>query len=153
MRRTLDIGCGSYPRGTVNVDIDFTWSSPWMQSEKYDPYTAPRQQICDRVKADANYSLPFRSECFDEVYLVHVIEHLLHPFNCLQDVYRVLKRRGKVIVFVPNARVNLADWRDQDHYFSFTQPTITRLVGKLFKVVVSELLFDGDDIHVVGVKE
>jgi len=153
MRRTLDIGCNGYPRGTVNVDVDFSWSSPYMHHWKYDQYTAPKQELCERVKADANYPLPFRSECFDEVYMVHILEHLLHPFKCLEEVYRELRRGGKVIIFVPNAKVNVADWRDEGHLYSFTQPTVSRLVGRLFRVEKSELLYDDEDIYLIGIKE
>jgi len=152
VRRTLDIGCGSYPRGDVGVDIDFSWSNPFHQPWKYDDVVAPRSEVCDRVRADVNYPLPFRDECFDAVLIVHTLEHLLRPYECLLEVRRVLRRGGKIVVVVPNARKNLADWRDEGHVFSFTEPTIRRLISKVFTVQEVKMLFEGDDIMVVGVK-
>ena len=152
MRRTLDIGSGSYIRGDVNVDIDFSWSSPYMHSWKYDQFTSPRKQFCDRVRADANFRLPFRDECFDEVYMVHVLEHLLRPYDVLLEVRRVLRRGGVLKLFVPNARVNLADWRDEEHVYSWTEPTIRRLVSKVLRVLDVKLLFGDDDIYVLAQK-
>jgi len=150
---SLDIGSSSYTRGTVNLDRNFDWSSPFMQSWKYDELIAPKNDDGDKVVADANYPLPFRDNVFDEVYLVHVIEHLVRPFELLCEVKRVLKKNGIVKVVVPNARVNLADWRDNEHVFSFTKPTITRLVKKVFKVKEVRLLFNDEDIYVMAVKE
>jgi len=150
---SLDIGSGSYTRGTINIDVNFNWSSPFMHSWKYDELIAPKNEDGDKVLADANYPLPFRDNVFDEVYLVHVIEHLLRPYECLCEVKRVLKKNGIVKVVVPNAQKNLADWRDNEHVFSFTKPTITRLIKKLFKVKEVRLLFNDEDIYVMAVKE
>ncbi|MEM3734837.1 MAG: methyltransferase domain-containing protein [Nitrososphaerales archaeon] len=46
--------------------------------------------------------LPFISECFDRVYLRHVLEHV-NDLAALQEAKRVLKSGGSIHVEVPNA--------------------------------------------------
>jgi SAM-dependent methyltransferase len=50
--------------------------------------------------ADA-YHLPFSSSSFDLVLLLEVIEHLATPQKVLEEVHRVLKSKGKIILSVP----------------------------------------------------
>lgn len=50
--------------------------------------------------ADA-YHLPFRPESFDAVIMGEVLEHLETPLAALKDVFRVVKKGGKLIVSVP----------------------------------------------------
>jgi len=52
------------------------------------------------ASADA-YQLPFKSASFDLVLLLEVIEHLENPQIVLEEVHRVLKQHGKIIVSVP----------------------------------------------------
>ena len=149
---TLDIGCGTYCRGDVGVDIQFTYMHPDHVPEKFDTYTAPAKSLRDLVKADCNYHLPFRDECFVEVYIVHTLEHLLRPYELLCEVRRVLKRGGVLKVIVPNAKVNWADERDPEHVFSFTIHTITRLVSKVLRIRRSFTIFNDWDIYVEAEK-
>ncbi len=154
---TLDIGCGSYPRGDVGLDINPRWRGRYHMPEKFDKYTAPRNPLADVVVADANYPLPFRDRAFDEVYMVHVIEHLYRPLDCLREVYRVLKRGGSLVIFTPNARVSVADWRDGDHIISFTQPSLEHLLALVFDEVsvrvAEEEPINGEDLHAIARKK
>lgn len=47
-------------------------------------------------------SLPFRSNYFDLVTVFEVIEHLFDPDFVLQEIYRVLKSRGLLLISTPN---------------------------------------------------
>jgi len=49
------------------------------------------------------YNLPFKNHSFDMVIMTEVIEHLQKPNLGLQEVYRVLKLNGILILTVPNA--------------------------------------------------
>lgn len=46
--------------------------------------------------------MPFKGEYFDAVYLTEVIEHVHNPLKLLAEIHRVLKRKGIIIVTVPN---------------------------------------------------
>ena len=78
---TLDVGSGSHPKGTVNVDLN----------RKFKP----------TVVAEAR-SLPFRGSVFDEVHLSHILEHVVDPENILKEAYRVLKAEKHVKIVFPN---------------------------------------------------
>ena len=48
------------------------------------------------------YALPFEDGSVDRLVLVHVLEYSEHPLPLLQEVWRVLKPQGKLLVVVPN---------------------------------------------------
>ena len=152
----LDLGCGSYCRGDVGIDIDFSWSNPYHRPHFYDKVAGSKNPYPDLVLADANYPLPFRSNAFDEVVMIHVIEHLVRPYDCLREIYRVLKPGGKLILVTPNAQKSPADWRDEGHIISFTEPALKRLLSLVFDSVnvrvAEEQPFCGEDLHAVATK-
>jgi len=51
----------------------------------------------DYIIADANY-LPFRNDVFDSISLIETLEHIDNPFRVMSEIYRVLKRNGKVYI-------------------------------------------------------
>lgn len=148
---TIDLGCGSYCRGDVCVDINFGWRSPIHDSSRFD-FVASRKDIVDKVIADLNFPLPFRDSAFAEAYMVHVLEHLYRPFDCLKEIKRILKRGGRLKIVVPDASRSPADWKDGTHLVSFTEPTLRRLVSKLFRVVEVRHVY-GIDLYLVAKKE
>lgn len=56
--------------------------------------------------------LPFEEESFDSVLLDNVLEHILEPQSLLDEIRRVLKPGGTIIVGVPN---RLGYDSDSDH--------------------------------------
>lgn len=82
----LDVGCGTFPKGDVNVDID-------MESKFHRPFVL-RKGMAKRFKnfiiADACH-LPFRNDTFDSVYSTHVIEHMKNPVVFFKELIRVTK--------------------------------------------------------------
>jgi len=153
MGLTLDIGGGNYPRGDVTIDTCFDWSNPYHHPEWFDRFSAPRHEDPCLVMCDANYPLPFRDESFERVIMVHVIEHLYRPYECLREIYRVLKNGGRLIIICPNAKKSQADWRDEGHYISFTLPTLKRLVSLVFQKVEVELIFGELNLYCTAFKE
>ena len=47
-------------------------------------------------------NLPFKSESFDTVTLIEVIEHIDNPFSVLKDINRILKKGGFLVNFGEN---------------------------------------------------
>jgi SAM-dependent methyltransferase len=62
-----------------------------------------RKRGFDAYQVDVNVEpLPFEDGTFDLVYLTEVIEHLVRPDHALQEINRVLRPHGHLIVSTPN---------------------------------------------------
>ncbi len=78
-------------------------------------------------------TLPFRSSCFDLINFTNVLEHLHHRREILQEVKRVKKTDGIMVLSVPNAETT---WKkmllsagldprdDADHKIEYTKETL-----------------------------
>jgi len=75
----LDVGCGSYPTGDVNVDLFVNT----LQGH-FSGITMTKADII----ADGNY-LPFKTNTFDKVVSRQTIEHTITPFCFLKELIRV----------------------------------------------------------------
>lgn len=67
-------------------------------------------------------NLPLESESVDRVLMIHSLEHAHEPQEMLQEVWRVLKSSGRLLVVVPN-RLGLwarADWTPFGHGRPYT---------------------------------
>ena len=53
-------------------------------------------------KSDLEKELPFRSSSFDVVFAGEVIEHLVDTDNFLDEIFRVLKKDGFLVLTTPN---------------------------------------------------
>jgi SAM-dependent methyltransferase len=110
---------------------------------------APKVQF---LTHDCNNPLPFPDCCFDGIYMGEVIEHCDNPYNVLQEMFRVLKPRGFVILSTPNAsawklvlmsyhrqnwrirRVLKEEWGtgdEKEHLYCWTIFTMVRLLKKV----------------------
>ncbi|KZX16461.1 ubiquinone biosynthesis O-methyltransferase [Methanobrevibacter cuticularis] len=54
------------------------------------------------IKIDANKILPFENEEFDFILSVDTIEHLENPWVFVEEIHRILKVNGTVILTTPN---------------------------------------------------
>jgi len=94
----LDIGCGNgvstgnmIAKYAVGIDLSQTELS---RAKKKFPK-------CDFLVADAR-KLPFKSNTFDKVIAINMLHHVQDPEKVLKEVYRVLKKGGKLITVDPN---------------------------------------------------
>ena len=74
------------------------------------------------VIADAHL-LPFKGDCFDIVYSIAVLEHVQKPWVVADEICRVLRQGGHVVVELPFLNVI----HDQHDYFRFTDKGIRSL--------------------------
>jgi SAM-dependent methyltransferase len=78
--------------------------------------------------------LPFQAKSFDLVCAFDVIEHIDDGEPALQEIYRVLKPDGSMIITVP-ALMSL--WSQHDdvnhHYLRYTKTTLRNATRKFFK--------------------
>jgi ubiquinone/menaquinone biosynthesis C-methylase UbiE len=67
------------------------------------------------MKADIN-KLPFADEAFDCVICSEVLEHIPHHHNALQELVRVLKPQGTLIISVPRYYPERICWMISSEY-------------------------------------
>jgi len=83
MKRILNLGCGNDNYGTHRIDIFKTSATTEI--------------------GDLNKKLPYPGNYFDEVYCKSVLEHIKNLGNFSDEVYRVLKKGGKLRLRTDNA--------------------------------------------------
>ena len=133
--RVLDVGCG---RGVVLTPLaDRGFEVHGVEVNEHAAAGAdPRAQI--RIApnlADAGYEEDF----FDEVIIWHVLEHVPEPRTTLEEIRRILRPGGRLIVAVPNfasaqARWSGAAWFHLDlprHLFHFPLPALEQLLRNI----------------------
>ncbi|WP_254566305.1 methyltransferase domain-containing protein [Oscillatoria sp. HE19RPO] len=106
----LDNGCGLrnlYYPNVVNLDIvDYPTSDVISIGEK----------------------LPFKSNSFDAVFSLAVLEHVKNPFECAKEITRVLKPGGTLYAAVPF----LQPFHGYpDHYYNMTSSGLKNLFSEL----------------------
>lgn len=133
--RLLDVGCGSgdkllWFRGLGWDVTGFEFSEQ--------AANAGRQCGLDiRLGADLR-DAEFPAHNFDAVTLYHSLEHMISPRETLNEVHRVLKPGGELLVCVPNigsleARIFGRDWgwiQVPIHLFHFDRGTLRRYVER-----------------------
>lgn len=94
----LDVGCSD---GNVTAHLTSQHTVIRVDISEHQLKKA-RKKGLKTVRCDVNKSLPFKSNVFDIVMLVDIIEHLFEPENALKEVHRILKNNGYIIIQVPN---------------------------------------------------
>lgn len=89
----LDVGCGigdflKFRPNTIGVDINKS-AVQWCISQGLEAYDMPIN------------ILPFSDASFDSAVIDNVIEHINDPKKLLEEIHRILKKQGRLIVGVP----------------------------------------------------
>lgn len=96
-------------------------------------------------------NLPYQDNCFDTVICGEVIEHLVDPDHLLEEVYRVLKVNGHLLITTPN----LASWYNRllllfgyqplftgiSIRYSYSKPFLVNSCGHLCSYTLASLKF------------
>jgi SAM-dependent methyltransferase len=94
--RMMDFGCGTKPyqplfsNATEYVGVDFEGEGHGHQNESIDVFYGGE-------------SLPFPDNSFDSILATEVFEHIFNLEEILDELFRVLKPGGKMLVTVPFA--------------------------------------------------
>lgn len=96
-------------------------------------------------KGDLEKKLDIKNGTFDKVIFLDVLEHLYKRDQALDEIHRVMKPRGLLIVGVPNKDTSwkklqrsygVCSFSDPDHKIEFSQSSIKNLLKKhKFKIV------------------
>ena len=90
------------------------------------------------VAGDAE-KLPFSSNSFDVILASEIVEHLWNPRSFFDDVYRVLKVDGNLIMSTPEG---IAGLRYDSHKHYFTVEILKQMFGARFTVIDVKRLTD-----------
>ena len=89
--RILIIGGGTFGAGVKKIV-----QMPGVEFIESDVYFGPRTNlICDC------HSIPLRNESVDGVIIQAVLEHVVDPYRCAEEIYRTLKKGGLVYADTP----------------------------------------------------
>lgn len=125
----LDVGCGNYPRGHVNVDA-YT-EATYHRSSDWRPINTEGLIF---VKASGE-ALPFKDNTFDLVFSNAVMEHVNNPTLFLKECYRVSKNVVKIRVPHRFARERLKFYQGRMHINFFNLTYFRKLLrGYAFNV-------------------
>jgi SAM-dependent methyltransferase len=99
----------------------------------------------------------FAAGTFDYVRMNHSFEHMEHPNQILDEVYRILACKGKLMIGVPNrdsfsARVFGRFWYHLAlpvHTFSYSVQTLTQMLSK-HNFKVERIVFNTDQTPLLG---
>lgn len=107
----LDLGCGKVPFYGIYKDyINDVICVDWAEVVQENPFI---DKICD-----LNKPLPFENETFDTILMSDVLEHIRYPEALMQEIARILKKDGKLLMNVPF----LYNLHDEPHdYFRYTR--------------------------------
>jgi len=90
----IDLGCGKVPLYQAYKDyITDSLCVDWPASLHKNPFLD--------TECDLNLSLPFQDEQFDTIVLSDVLEHISNPQQLCDEMHRILKPDGKVVLNVP----------------------------------------------------
>ncbi len=97
------------------------------------------------IKANLEEKLKFKSNFFDKVIFLDVLEHLHKRDQILEEIRRILKPGGLLFVGIPNSetswkklqrKVGINSYSDPDHKIEFSEKEIVDLLAKQkFKII------------------
>ena len=90
----LDFGCGAKPYRDLFINCD-KYIGLDIETSGHDH----KEEFID-VYYDGN-TIPFKDEHFDNIFSSEVYEHVVNIDDILQELYRVLKKDGLMLVTVP----------------------------------------------------
>ena len=105
---------------------------PNASAAKYATDELKLKNVSNCTLEEANYP----DNYFDVITLYHVIEHLPTPSTVLQEIARIIKKDGLLVVEAPNCGFWMKLMRSKfrylqpDHYWYFTRNTITRILSQ-----------------------
>jgi ubiquinone/menaquinone biosynthesis C-methylase UbiE len=130
-KEILDVGCG-WGRELIRLEdaVGVDICLPFLKTARN--YTRNTVTL-----ADAHY-LPFRDGSFDFVVISEVVEHMEQPMRVMNELKRVLKPKGRLLIQTPNRLLTLGKFissKKCGHVHEFTYTELKNLLEFLgFKI-------------------
>ncbi|MDD4872639.1 MAG: class I SAM-dependent methyltransferase [Kiritimatiellae bacterium] len=97
--KVLDVGCGEGITLGKIIRLHPDWK---VEGIDVDPVNVTICREFDLpAKRGSVYELPYENNFFDSCLLMEVIEHLEYPEKALNEISRVTKQNGKIIIVFP----------------------------------------------------
>ena len=99
-KKLLDIGSGS---GQFLYEMkQLEMNGQGLEPGSFDEKSARRYEL--NIKNTDLLGAKYPKEYFDIITMNHVLEHVPNPAKDIEEIYRILNKKGKFIVAVPNYR-------------------------------------------------
>lgn len=131
-RNLLEIGCGD--GGFLAYLQQYGWQ---VIGTEYTPYAVAlgRKKGIEVLEGELQ-DLELPSEHYDVIAMYYVLEHVYHPKDLLEEIHRILRPRGILVIEVPNigslsARLFGASWyllAVPQHVNHFSPRTLTQML-------------------------
>ncbi|MFT7644539.1 MAG: SAM-dependent methyltransferase [Candidatus Paceibacteria bacterium] len=123
-KEVIDIGGGLRVDGSKNnrVQSDREWLLPYVEKVDYrvmDPVPDYNPDIVGDIHA-----LPFADSSKEAIICLAVLEHVENPILAMQEMHRVLKPGGKLLIYVPFLYYYHAEKGYYGDYWRFTHDTL-----------------------------
>lgn len=133
----LDVGCGagySMKRASNDCECNVYGIDPDPGGHGVGREGSNFDVGIENIQEGVSENIPFDSSSFDVVYSSHVLEHVESEEKSLQEMKRVLKDDGVLIIGVPTATMAYINW--------FTQALFTTHI-KVFSILFQKLINTG----------
>jgi len=127
--QVLDIGCGKNKRlGAIGMDRIALTGVDVVHDLDVFPY-------------------PFADNTFDEIYATHVIEHVDSIVRAMEEIHRLAKPNGKVVVVTPHYS-DFQSWNDPTHKWHLTTYSFRYFREDYESSYYSKARFKTEKIHI-----
>lgn len=135
-KKVLDIGCGL---GSLLKILDIPNKNKFgVESNPY-AVKACKKDGLNVIQAENIYKLPYEDTSFDIIIMNEVIEHIEHPYLIIEEIYRLLKKDGRIVITTPNRGI-LVNNLDPSHLSEMSYKELEKNINKFgFKIEIHKV--------------
>lgn len=123
----LDAGC-AFGDLLALLDLD-GFATYGIDISEYALKRAKKKTKAKLVLGNLNKTLPYKSNFFDAIFALDIIEHLESPYKFLLELHRVLKKEGILFVQTPNIN-SIFEKFAKDKWFAYSDETHLHLFNR-----------------------